>query len=91
LATLGEQICPNPEAFKAWSQNLGHAHVLTTFTSYGAVALSRQMEILGGLTAASLGGPSVLGRTPIVTLDPDQMNQLIQHFEAAAGRKQVIP
>jgi hypothetical protein len=24
--------------FKAWSQNLGHEHLLTTFTSYGNVA-----------------------------------------------------
>jgi integrase len=38
LAMLGERICPTPEAFKAWSQNLGHEHVLTTFTSYGNVA-----------------------------------------------------
>jgi integrase len=49
LARLGEKICPNPEAFKAWSQNLGHEHVLTTFTSYGAVAAPRQAEILGML------------------------------------------
>jgi integrase len=49
LASLGERICPNPEAFKAWSQNLGHAHVLTTFTSYGTVASSRQDEILKDL------------------------------------------
>ena len=26
-----------PEEMKAWSQNLGHADVLTTFTSYGTV------------------------------------------------------
>jgi integrase/recombinase XerC len=49
LASLGEKICESPEAFKAWSQNLGHTHVLTTFTSYGAVAFSRQAEILSNL------------------------------------------
>jgi len=49
LAALGERVCETPEAFKAWSQNLGHDHVLTTFTSYGSVALSRQGEILEGL------------------------------------------
>ena len=27
-----------PEEMKAWSQNLGHADVLTTFTSYGTGA-----------------------------------------------------
>jgi integrase len=35
-----------PEAMKAWSQNLGHADVLTTFTSYGQVPLHRQGELI---------------------------------------------
>lgn len=46
LARLGEKLCGPPEEFKAWSQNLGHEHVLTTFTSYGAVPGHRQAEIL---------------------------------------------
>lgn len=37
LVQLGERICRTPEEFKAWSQNLGHDHVLTTLTSYGKV------------------------------------------------------
>jgi len=49
LAQLGEQLCTTPEAFKAWSQNLGHEKVLTTFTSYGAVARHRQAELIRGL------------------------------------------
>lgn len=49
LAMLGERICPSPEAFKAWSQNLGHEHVATTFTSYGAVPGHRQAEIFDQL------------------------------------------
>lgn len=31
LAQLGEKTCTSPETFKAWSQNLGHEQVLTTF------------------------------------------------------------
>lgn len=46
LAQLGERVCMNAEAFKAWSQNLGHESVLTTLTSYGAVAPVRQAELL---------------------------------------------
>ncbi|MGA9070671.1 MAG: site-specific integrase [Terracidiphilus sp.] len=46
LARLGEQLCKSPEAFKAWSQNLGHEQVLTTFMSYGKVATERQAEII---------------------------------------------
>jgi integrase len=34
------------EAMKAWSQNLGHADVLTTFTSYGQVPAHRQGELI---------------------------------------------
>ncbi len=46
LVQLGERICKTPEEFKAWSQNLGHEQVLTTFTSYGAVSRQRQGEII---------------------------------------------
>lgn len=36
----------SPEEMKAWSQNLGHSDVLTTFTSYGNVPLHRQSELI---------------------------------------------
>jgi len=53
LVQLGEQVCKTPEEFKAWSQNLGHEKVLTTFTSYGAVASHRQAALIRGLGAVS--------------------------------------
>lgn len=49
LVRLGEEICKTPEQFKAWSQNLGHEKVLTTFLSYGGVACQRQGEIIRDL------------------------------------------
>lgn len=49
LAQMGERACRGPEEFKAWSQNLGHEHVATTFTSYGKVPSHRQAEIIRGL------------------------------------------
>lgn len=49
LAQLGEQLCKSPEEFKAWSQNLGHEQVLTTFLNYGVVAPDRQAMIMRGL------------------------------------------
>jgi integrase len=52
LVQLGERICRSPEEFKAWSQNLGHEHVLTTFTSYGAVSPARQTELIRRLEHA---------------------------------------
>ena len=49
LALLGGHICKSPEEYKAWSQNLGHENVLTTFLSYGDVARHRQAEIIRAL------------------------------------------
>jgi len=49
LVRLGEEVCKTPEQFKAWSQNLGHEKVLTTFLSYGGVACQRQGEIIRDL------------------------------------------
>ena len=36
----------SPEEMKAWSQNLGHSDVLTTFTSYGTVPIHRQSDLI---------------------------------------------
>src|SRR5262249_48503711 len=52
LALLGGHICKSPEEYKAWSQNLGHENVLTTFSSYGDVARHRQAEIIRALGKA---------------------------------------
>jgi len=49
LALLGGDLCETAEHYKAWSQNLGHDHVLTTFTSYGDVSCRRQAEIIRAL------------------------------------------
>jgi integrase len=49
LVQLGQKLCTSPEDFKAWSQNLGHEQVLTTFLSYGQVSSSRQAEIIRGI------------------------------------------
>ncbi len=49
LVQFGQEVCKTPEQFKAWSQNLGHENVLTTFLSYGEVACQRQGEIIRDL------------------------------------------
>ena len=55
LVRLGENICRTPEEFKAWSQNLGHESVLTTFYSYGEVPDYKQAELLRKLTKPAEG------------------------------------
>ena len=46
------------ESMKAWSQNLGHADVLTTFTSYGSVPAHRQGELIRAQHSRSPSGAS---------------------------------
>ena len=58
LARLGQEVCKTPEEYKAWSQNLGHEQVLTTFLSYGEVACQRQGEIIRGLANPQQAGES---------------------------------
>ena len=54
LVRLGQTMCQTPEEFKAWSQNLGHDKVLTTFLSYGQVESPLQGEIIHGLGVPQL-------------------------------------
>ena len=58
LVGLGETVCQTPEQFKAWSQNLGHEKVLTTFTSYGEVGTRRQAEIIKSLNSIKSSIPA---------------------------------
>ncbi len=69
LVRLGETVCQTPEQFKAWSQNLGHEKVLTTFYSYGEVGYQRQGEIIKGL-----GSP-----LQTITSDVDKLAKAIAH------------
>jgi integrase len=65
LVELGQQRCRTPEEFKAWSQNLGHEKVMTTFTSYGTVEPKRQEELikrLVGRSEAKAGESAVLAQ-----------------------------
>ena len=51
LVQLGKQRCKTPEAFEAWSKNLGHEQMLTTFRSYGAIDPHRQGELIRSLSS----------------------------------------
>lgn len=43
---LGKKLCRTPEEFEAWSKNLGHEQMLTTFRSYGSIDPLRQGELI---------------------------------------------
>ncbi|WP_231462937.1 site-specific integrase [Sphingomonas sp. URHD0057] len=63
------------ESMKAWSQNLGHADVLTTFTSYGNVPAHRQGELIRALSEP---------RPQCNTLDDPNVIALIRAIQARA-------
>lgn len=46
LVEVGYQVCKTPEEWKAWSQNLGHESVQTTYASYGELSPGRQAEVI---------------------------------------------
>jgi integrase len=77
LTLLGEQRCKTPEALKAWSQNLGHDHVLTTLTSYGAVSSERQAEILYSMRGDGAGTDA--------EPDPEIVRQVVAHLVKKAS------
>lgn len=68
LAQFGEQVCRTPEEFKAWSQNMSHENVLTTFTSYGEVSHERQAELIGKLGSSTEGQMNTDGEPDAETI-----------------------
>ncbi len=76
LVQLAYRLKLDPERFKAWSQNLAHENMLTTFSSYGDITGYRQAEIMRGLAEATEGDE--------VTLKPDELKTIIA--AAKAGR-----
>ncbi len=51
LVHLAYDLGLDAEKMKAWSQNIGHEHILTTFSSYGSIPAHRQAAIIKGLSA----------------------------------------
>lgn len=76
LVRLGENLCRTPEEFKAWSQNLGHESVLTSFYSYGDVSDYKQAELLRKLSK------------PAEQTSPDMEDQfkLFMEFQKMMGK-----
>ena len=52
LVHYGHSLNLTVEEFKAWSQNLGHADMLTTLTSYSQISTHRQGELIRAAGAA---------------------------------------
>lgn len=74
IVQLGYQFCKTPEEFKAWSQNLGHSSLLTTFTSYGSIDEYNQGQIIKRLTMNS-GHNKVVTQEDIVRAVKEALSQ----------------
>lgn len=72
LAQLGQKTCSSIEAMKAWSQNLGHEELMTTFASYGTLSRNQQAEIM-----ASLPRPAT---TPITRLQGHERERSLKEL-----------
>ena len=72
LVRFGQQTCQTPEAFKAWSQNLGHDQVMTTLSSYGHVETRRQGELIRdlGMTKDDIAELIAIGRAARAAMQP---------------------
>lgn len=81
LARLGQTICKTPEALKAWSQNLAHEDVLTTFASYGEVPGYRQAEIMEGLRRRS-GLPAGTEDAP----DAETVDRVLEYLKGKVSK-----
>jgi integrase len=79
LVQLAYELKLDAEEFKAWSQNLGHEHCLTTFSSYGHLPPHRQAEIIRGL-----------GKARTKTMPGDAANllrEIAEKFERVAAQE----
>jgi hypothetical protein len=66
LALLGGQCCRTPEEYKAWSQNLGHEQVLTTFAAMVMLAATGSRKSCGHLPVRLLMLQNIpRGRRPV--------------------------
>lgn len=74
LARLGQKVCKSPEQYKAWSQNLGHEKVLTTFLNYGRIECHLQGEII-----RELANPQQTAQSGVIEL----AKALAQEFKKA--------
>jgi integrase len=75
LVQLAYELKLDAEKFKAWSQNLGHEHCLTTFSSYGNLPPHRQAEII-----RALGSPRA-------EASPDDASDLLRQLADQLDRK----
>jgi len=82
---LGETACANGRDAKAWSLNLGHENVLTSFSSYGPMTGTEREETMAKL-AKRLAGQAQGGSKPLAgaaddTPDPATVSRVLAYLQ----------
>ena len=77
LVQVAYDLKLDAEAFKAWSQNLGHESCLTTFSSYGTIPPARQAEIIRRLGER--------GSAPQAAASAELLRRLADQMEKASA------
>lgn len=82
LTREGQKVCSSPEEFKAWSQNLGHESMATTFFSYGQVPTDRQRDIMDSLaTRVERRGQGAVDSTDTTPPDKETIARVLAYFQ----------
>ncbi|MEI6534774.1 MAG: tyrosine-type recombinase/integrase [Verrucomicrobiaceae bacterium] len=79
---LGEIVCRNGREARAWSLNLGHDNVLTSFSSYGPMTGMEREDVMNQLAKRLVAKPANQGRGGEETeLDPDLIRRVLVHLQ----------
>ena len=85
---LGEKVCTNGREARAWSLNLGHENVLTSFTSYGPMTSLEREDVINQLAkriaTRSSSGAKVMEDAE---LDPDTIYRVLAHLQKATSSR----
>lgn len=84
IARLGQQRCRNPEALKAWSLNLGHDEIATTWKSYAHVPRERRAELIRQLRPLAAPSEDLMQKYGPMLSDPF-VQQMLDRMNGGQG------
>jgi integrase len=79
---FGERLCANGREARAWSLNLGHENVLTSFSSYGPMNSQERQDVMSQLAKKLEAKPIDEPKGPKeVDVDPDMIRRVLVHLQ----------
>jgi len=81
---MGEKLCANGAEAKAWSLNLGHENVGTSFSSYGPMTTTERETVMGAL-AGRVAGKGLSALTGANAPTPETIVQVLAYLQRKAS------